>query len=398
MQMNMSLISVGEARAAIVEHAVRLEAVQADLQEAAGFVLADDVHSDTDIPAFPQSSMDGYAIHHAGWKEHGELLLDGVSAAGPSAPRSLSPGHALRIFTGAAVPEGADTVAMQEKSVVEHGKLRINDPGLNRGDNVRPQGAEMKAGDLALPAGTLLTPAAIGFLAGLGKTGVHVHPAPRVSLIVTGNELQDPGKPLQYGQVYESNSQTLRAALRVVQVHHVTEYRAADDLHSLSDTLRQALAASDLVLLTGGISVGDYDFVLRATQACGVEQVFHKIRQRPGKPISFGKKGQVLVFGLPGNPASVLSCFYAYVCLALEQMNGRPSTLRKVRARIATTYRKPAGLTHFLKGKYDGHTVLPLGAQESFRLSSFALANCLIILEEEVTEVAAGEEVEVLMI
>jgi molybdopterin molybdotransferase len=219
-----------------------------------------------------------------------------------------------------------------------------------------------------------------------------------VSLIVTGNELQDPGKPLQYGQVYESNSQTLRAALRVVQVHHVTEYRAADDLHSLSDTLRQALAASDLVLLTGGISVGDYDFVLRATQACGVEQVFHKIRQRPGKPIFFGKKGQVLVFGLPGNPASVLSCFYAYVCLALEQMNGRPSTLRKVRARIATTYRKPAGLTHFLKGKYDGRTVTPLGAQESFRLSSFALANCLIILEEAVTEVEAGEEVEVLMI
>jgi len=394
----MHLISVAEALQSIREHVVRLAPKSVELNEAAGSILAEDIHADVDIPAFPQSSMDGYAIFHEGWKEHGQLELSGVSAAGPSAPTLIKGHQAVRIFTGAAVPEGADTVAIQERSEVEGGKLIIRDPNLNRGDNVRLRGAEMKAGDLALPAGSLLTPAAIGFLAGLGKTHVRVYPDPRVALIVTGNELQEPGKPLQYGQVYESNSQTIRAALRSAGVDRLQVHRVEDDLASLSATLVEAMAGSDLVLLTGGISVGDYDYVLRATQDCGVSQVFHKIRQKPGKPIFFGKKDQVLVFGLPGNPASVLSCFYAYVCLALEVMTGRPFTLHKRKARMAIAYKKPSGLTHFLKGKFDGQTVLPLGAQESFRLSSFALANCLLILEEGVTEVAEGEEVEVLEI
>ena len=192
--MNMNLISVTEALEAIREHVVRLEPRSVDLHDAAGSVLAEDVSADVDIPAFPQSSMDGYAIFYDGWKAHGDLELSGMSAAGPSAEQMIHSHQALRIFTGAAVPEGADTVAIQERSIVEGGKLCIMDDNLGRGDNVRPRGAEMKAGDLALPAGSLLTPAAIGFLAGLGKTRIRIHPDPRVALIVTGNELIAPGQ------------------------------------------------------------------------------------------------------------------------------------------------------------------------------------------------------------
>lgn len=393
--MAVNFIPVEQAKRLIQEHTNSLSPVQLPLQETSGLVSATDIFATVDIPSYPQSSMDGYAISFSGWQKNKTLIVEGESAAGTQEPISLVPGKAVRIFTGAPVPDGADTVVMQEKTKTENGLLIIDDKNLEPGLNVRPKGSEIKAGELALPKHSVLTPAAIGFLAGIGSTGVNVYPSPRISIIITGNELQQPGQPLQYGQVYESNSFALKSALQQLNIHHINILRADDELEILNDTLTSALHQSDAVLLTGGASVGDYDFVLQAGAACGVETVFHKIKQRPGKPLFFGKKENKLVFGLPGNPASVITCFYEYVVPALAQLSNKTFSLQKLNVPMAKSFKKTAGLTHFLKGHYDGKTVTALHAQESYRLSSFANANCLIQVNEEITECKEGEPVEI---
>ncbi|HEU5165839.1 MAG TPA: molybdopterin molybdotransferase MoeA, partial [Chitinophagaceae bacterium] len=244
----------------------------------------------------------------------------------------------------------------------------------------------------------ILSPAAIGFLAGIGITEVKAFPNPSISIIVTGNELQQPGNPLQHGQVFESNSFALKAVLRQLSIDSIQILYASDKPEIVTGSLKKALEQSDVVLLTGGISVGDYDFVLQASTECGVEKLFHKIKQRPGKPLYFGKKGNKLVFGLPGNPSSVLTCFYQYVIPALEKLSKRKIGLQIIKVPLAKAFQKNTGLTHFLKGFYNGKTALPLDAQESFRLSSFAKANCLIQIDEEITSLKEGELVDVYLL
>jgi len=389
------MISVTEARNLIKINSAILEPKSVPIEKATGLILAEDVFAQTDIPSFPQSSMDGYAFSYSGWKEFHQLSISGVMAAGSPEQFRLSPKQAIRIFTGAAVPEGADTVVMQEKTRVIDGHLFIDDQLLEVGANLRPKGAEIISGTLALPKGSKLTPAAIGFLSGIGIAHVIVYPGPTISIIVTGNELQPPGLPIGYGQVYESNSYTLRAALENMHIRNIKIHRAIDSLDILTNVLKAAINESDIVLITGGISVGDFDFVLAATENCSVEKIFHKVRQKPGKPIYFGKKDQKLIFGLPGNPSSVLTCFYEYVMPSLYEMTLSDATLKSIFAPISRNIKKPSGLTQFLKGYYDSESVSPLDAQESFRLSSFARANCLIVLSEEKTEYAKGEIVEV---
>lgn len=389
------MISVAEAKKLIEEHTITLRPVPVSLQEATGKILAEEVYTITDIPAFPQSAMDGYAFLFNEWKKNKELIVEGEIAAGSNEEKTLPPGKAVRIFTGAPVPPGADTVVMREKVKVLSSRLIIEEENVAPGINVRAKGSEIKAGELALEKHSLLSPAAIGFLAGTGITEVKIFPNPAVSIIITGKELQQAGKPLTYGQVYESNSFMLCAALQQLSIDALKVFHSDDDLEILTGILEKALQQSDIVLLTGGISAGDYDFVGRAAASCGVTTVFHKIKQRPGKPLFFGKKGNKLVFGLPGNPASVLTCFYEYVLTSLEILTKRKVGLRALQVPLSKQFRKSASLTHFLKGFYNGTTVSILDAQESYRLSSFAKANCLVIINEEVTECQEGEIVEI---
>lgn len=392
------MISVQEAKKLISENTFSLEPVFLSLKDAAGLILADDVYAKLDIPAFPQSSMDGYAFSFEGWKQNKNLKITGEVAAGSNETSQLAPENAVRIFTGAAVPAGADTVIMQEKGQVENGELKIEDESLKEGNSVRPKGSEIRAGALALEKENILSPAAIGFLAGIGITEVNAYPNPSISIIITGNELQQPGKPLQHGQVYESNSFALKAVLRQLRIENIQVLQATDKPQIVIDTLKKALNQSDVVLLTGGISVGDYDFVLQAATACGVQKLFHKIKQRPGKPLYFGKKENKLVFGLPGNPSSVLTCFYQYVIPALEKLSKRKIDLQTIKAPLAKAFQKNTGLTHFLKGFYNGKIAAPLDAQESYRLSSFAKANCLIQIDEDVSSLNEGELVDVYLL
>lgn len=392
------MISVAEAKNIIRENTGTLVPVKLSLTEAAGLVLADDVFAASPVPPFPQSAMDGYAFSFKQWQINKKLKIAGEAAAGSKEALAIGPAMAARIFTGAVVPSGADTVVMQEKVIVENGELIIQDENIAAGANVRNKGAEIESDALALEKDTVLSPAAIGLLTGVGVTEATVYPDPSITIIVTGNELQQPGKPLQYGQVYESGSVTLTAALQQLNFHKITVVYAEDDPELITAKLKAALQQSDLVLLTGGVSVGDYDFTVQATESCGVQQLFHKIKQRPGKPLYFGKKENKLVFGLPGNPASVLTCFYQYVLLALEKLSWRKVALQMIKAPLVKPFQKAAGLTHFLKAYYDEKTVMPLGAQESFRLSSFAKANCLVQIDEEVTTYKEGESVDVYLL
>lgn len=392
------MISVSEAKKIISESVSFLQPVSLSLQDSAGLILADDVYATADIPAFPQSSMDGYAFSFEGWQLYKKLKITGEVAAGSNESFRLAAGNAVRIFTGAAVPAGADTVIMQEKTRTQDGELIIEDENLTPGNSVRPKGSEIKAGAMALEKENVLSPAAIGFLAGIGITEVKVYPNPSISIIITGNELQEPGKSLAHGQVYESNSFALKAVLKQLHFENVRILYATDKPEIVTDALKNALSQSDVVLLTGGISVGDYDFVLQAATVSGVKKLFHKIKQRPGKPLYFGKIKDKLVFGLPGNPSSVLTCFYQYVIPALEKLSKRKVGLQVLRAPLARSFQKNAGLTHFLKGFYDGKRATPLDAQESFRLSSFAKANSLIQIDEDITSLKEGELVDVYLL
>ncbi len=390
-----TMISVAEAKKIIEENSTSLKPVKLPLLSAAGKILAEDIYASTDIPAFAQSAMDGYAIAFNDWKQHQEFTIDGEMEAGSDKSFVISPGRAVRIFTGAPVPQGADTVVMQEKVSIRNNQLVIEDKLIERGINVRPKGSEVKAGELALAKGSLLSPAAIGFLAGIGIPEVLTIPNPLISIILTGKELQSPGKPLESGQVYDSNSFSLSAVLKQLHFDNVKIFRIGDDLEMLTNLLKKTLEDSDLVLLTGGISVGDYDFVLQAAENCGVKKLFHKIKQRPGKPLYFGLKAKKLVFGLPGNPSSVLTCFYEYVLLALELQTQQTLRLRNLNAPLSHSFSKKTSLTHFLKGFYDGSKVTMLDAQESYRLKSFAKSNCFVVVPESVLECPKGGLMEI---
>src|SRR5690606_19116091 len=305
-----SMVSVSEAEEIIHYYLPKSKKnTGVPIQHALGSALASDVIAQYAIPNFAQSSMDGYAIRHQD-REQALKVADKIPA-GSTIQKTLSPGETMRIFTGAPLPIGADTVFMQEKvQINEGGSIQINDRELQLGDNVRPIGSEVRKGELAMKSGTFLTPAAIGYLAGIGCTHVDIYATPKVVIILTGNELKPLGEPLGFGEVFESNSHQLRSALYQLGIKEMDMVHVPDDVEQLKTTMEKALEDADVVLLVGGVSVGEYDYVTTAAGACGVEQRFHRIRQKPGKPLFFGTKQEKLVFGLPGNPSSALTCFY----------------------------------------------------------------------------------------
>ena len=390
------MISVTQAKEIIEQNKFVLLPKKMSLNKATGLVLAEDVFAIIDIPGYAQSSMDGYAFRFE--DKNKPLHLVGEMAAGTTELLSIKHGECTRIFTGAPLPNGADTVVMQEKIVIENGHIIIKDEQIETGLNVRPKGAEVQKGKLSISKNTLLTPAAIGFLAGIGIAEIAVYPKPKISLLLTGNELVTPGSNLQFGQVYEACSFIYNASLQNIGIENLNIIQVPDSSFKLEQALENALHNSDVVLLTGGVSVGEYDFVVDGASACGVQQIFHKIKQRPGKPMFFGRKENKFVFGLPGNPSSGLVCYYQYVQPFLEAMMGKQSSLKSVTATLTHDYKKGTNLTHFLKGNYQNGKATPLFAQESYRLASFAEANCLIILEEEKDEFKVGDEVEVCLI
>lgn len=389
------MISVDEAKQIIQTTVQPLLPVELTLQQAAGLVLATDIFSPINFPPFHQSSVDGWAFRFNDLQRSLTFDIAGEVAAGSSLSFPDLQQKAVRIFTGAPVPTGADTVVMQEKATATTGRLTISDPDIEQGANVRPAGTDCKMGQLALQAGTVLQPAAIGYLAGLGITSVWVVPAPIITIIVTGNELQAPGSPLQPGKVFESNSFMLVAALNSLHINKVSVVQVGDSLAAITTAIQQALSQSNMVLLTGGVSVGDHDWVVAAAQGAEVAKGFHRVKQRPGKPLFFGFQNDKVVFGLPGNPSSVLTCFWEYVVLAIEQLTGKKNLVKAEWCTLSSDFEKNTALTHFVKAHCQNGVVTPLQAQESYRLSSYAVSNCLLVVQEDCERLSAGSQVEV---
>lgn len=392
------MISVTEARQIITEQHRLLDSTKVPLLNSRGKVLSQDLFAPVALPPFRQSSVDGYALNMGDDVIRSFQLMDGESAAGSSSAVSLKPGQALRIFTGAALPEGADTVVMQEKTIVENNSLFIHDLNLKKGSNVREQGSDLEINQLALPKGTIMNPAAIGFAASLGITEIPVHRSPVVTILITGNELQQQGIPLTGSQVYESNSWSLSAALQQGGVHVINIQRVPDQLEATITLLQNALTSSDMVLITGGVSVGDYDYVVEAAAKAGIKQLFHKVKQRPGKPLYFGTKDHVVVFGLPGNPSSALTSYYLHIAPLIAFMQGLPDPVQEVKAKLQNNVTTPSGLTCYLKGYYDNGKAEAFTGQESYKMKSYSVANCLIEIPEQETTCNAGAELTVYLL
>lgn len=384
------LVSVSQARALIASSLPQIKPSLKELMHSTGLAAAEDIFSPLDIPAFDQSSMDGYAIYAEDIK--GPLAVQGVIAAGDGNPELLQRNHAMRIFTGAPLPAGADTIVMQEKVVVDASGITVTDTDIGIGTHVRKLGSELKKGELVLKKGTVITAPVTGLLASLGISSISVYPRLAVCLIATGNELQMPGQPLERGQVYESNIYFLQAALKPYAENLKSALYVRDDLEAIQEALAGALRDNDMVILTGGVSVGDYDFVRKAADQLGIHCKFHKVKQKPGKPLYFGTRENKIIFGLPGNPASVVSCFYEYVLPAVRYMLHLPQE-ELVTAVLKDNFKKVKGLTQFLKAYFEEGEVEILEAQESYRQRSFAIANCLVALDENRLDYEKGETV-----
>ena len=358
-----------------------------------GLVLAEDVISPINMPPFRQSAMDGYALNIHDDSSYN--IIDEVKAGDGHHP-ILKTGEAVRIFTGSAVPDTANTIIMQEKVTANKNQLQLNNPAKLK-ENIRPKGEQIKEEEIALKKGTKLTPAAIGFLLTLGIIEITVYKKPKIGLVTTGNELIKAGQPLTYGKIYESNSGMLYTGLLSLGFTDTTLYKVKDEYNSTLTILDKVISENDVVLITGGISVGDYDFVGKALLELGTKQIFHKVKQKPGKPLFFGKIKNKPVFALPGNPASALSNFYVYVYPALEKLSGNLNfSINKGTAILRDEYFKKGDRAQFLKAYHKNGEVSILEGQSSAMLHTFAIANAFIYIPGEVTKYSKGDLVTVI--
>lgn len=387
------MLSVSDAARAVIDRVPRLASELVPLEQATGRILAADVVARRALPGFDNSAMDGYAARSA--ELPATLPVAGVVAAGQLDVPALPAGAALRIFTGAPMPAGADTVVIQEDAARDGDRVRL--PASPAGDNVRVVGEDIAVGETALSAGTRLSGWDIGLLAALGITELPVSRAPRVALIATGDELVEVTTPPRPGQLVDSSVHALAALVREAGGTADRLGIARDDLASLADRLDASLGY-DVVITTGGVSVGDRDYVRDALAAAGISLELYKVAMKPGKPFSFGMRGgahPAPVFGLPGNPVSTVVAFELFLRPALLAMQ-RARVVERPRAtvRVAGGYRKQAGRAHYLRARVvrDGEQLIamPHPKQGSAMLSSLVGCNALVVVGAELTELADG--------
>jgi molybdopterin molybdotransferase len=390
------MISVEEAKELVNNNVFPLGVKQVSVVNALDYYLAEAIIAPISVPSFNQSAMDGYAFSFENIDK--KLPIVEEVAAGDIREIEINSNEAVRIFTGSNVPSSCDTVVMQELTEIVDGKLIVKDIGLKLGGNIRTKGSQIKEGSIALEKGTQITAAAVGFLSTLGFTTVKVYESPKVTIIATGDELVKPGNKLKVGQIFESNTFMLQAALNKMNINP-TIVLVKDSKEATQKAISTALTKSDLLLLSGGISVGDYDFVKEALEINSVEEVFYKVKQKPGKPLYFGKTKSCYVFALPGNPAAALTCFYQYVSVAINKMKGsQNSSLSQLNLPIDRELIKKEGRAVFYKAYTDFKTVTILEGQGSDILKSFSLANCFVYVKPEITSVNKNNIVEVQLI
>ncbi len=370
------------------------------LERAVKRVLATHIIAPFNVPPHDNSAVDGFALSAADIPANGsrKLFIEQSIHAGDNANYSLTPGYCFRIMTGARIPVGADTVSMQEH--VESGDgFIIIDNQINAGDNIRRAGEDLAQGETILPAGKYLTAADIGLLASLGLGEINVRRKLRVALASTGNEVFDIGEKPAAGGIYDSNRYSLQAALQSPAIEIINLGIIKDDPKQLHDCLQQASQFADVIISSGGVSVGEADHTKTALQSSG-QINFWKLAIKPGRPMAFGRLGDCLFFGLPGNPVAVMVTYYLFVKPALEQKMGiQPTPIQPtIQAQTLENIRKKPGRTEIVRAVLSQNEqgewqVKTTGKQGSGILRSMSLANCFIVLEHERGSVKAGEKV-----
>lgn len=390
------MTSIEDAKALIKTHTLSPKESKQHIKDSLGFVLSQDVYSPINLPSFHQSAMDGYAISFSTPTTRFKIIAE--VKTGDIQALTIKKGECARIFTGAMIPQGTTAVVMQEKVVANVDEINLEEPPI-KGSNIRLTGEQIKKNQIALNKGTVLNPAGIGFLTALGITDVYVYQKPSISIIVTGNELSRPNEKLEPGKTYESNSQMLASALNASGYTSDNIVWVKDDLKNTTQELELASKKSDVVIVSGGISVGDHDYVEKALQNIGVKEVFYKVNQKPGKPMFFGHNETTLFFGLPGNPSASLICFYHYVLLSLKMMSGFKDVELEKRELISqNNFIKKGSRPQFLKAKTNQSQVQLLEGQSSAMLHTFAQANALVYLPEPQQNVVIGDKITAYML
>ena len=402
-ELNTGLLTVAEAQARILDDVTVVDATESlPVREALDRVLAGDIVSPIDVPSYTNSAMDGYAVRAGDLPAEGmrEFLVPGTSWAGRPYLGPCGPGEAVRIMTGGLMPEGLDTVIMQEHVEIDADNDSVSiGSGHTTGQHVRAAGEDLLTGQTVLTAGKRLTAADIGLLASIGLGEVTVIRRIRVAFFSTGDELRAVGEPLVPGEIYDSNRYTLYGMLKKLNVEIIDMGVIRDQRNLIERAFNDAAAKADAIITSGGVSVGEADFVKDTLEKLG-SMSFWKIAMKPGRPVTFGHINEAVFFGLPGNPVSVMVTFFQFVRTALVKMSGETGTggVYTLRAQTTTALRKRPGRFEFQRGVLEQvaageFTVRSAGAQGSGILRSMSEANCFILLDPDCGSVEAGEQV-----
>lgn len=385
------MVSVEQAKHLLQANLILGKTTFLPLLDSTELVLAADIFSPIDIPSFDNSAMDGYAVCWANENGSRKLKAQSMMRAGDTNRTSIQADEAIRIFTGAPAPTGADTIIPQEYIRVDNGSIHFDWERFEKGANFRKKGAQNRQGDLIAEKGSVISPGMIGLLASVGIAEVPVYAPPKVGLLLTGDELVDVGSPLAFGKIYDANGPILHTYLMQLGIKEIRIEKSKDEPTQLQVTLHKLLAEVDVLIVSGGISVGDYDFVKTGLQNEGVKELFYKVSQKPGKPLWAGRTDTAWVFALPGNPASTLTCFNQYVKPCLEAWMGHTNTFRAQGSfPLQADFSKKGALTFFLKAKLDEGSIEVLPGQESFNLIAYGKANGIAEIPKEVDFLPKG--------
>ena len=395
------MTTFAEARSIILDNISPLGSERVMLNQAVGRLLAEDIIAPWDIPLWDNSAMDGFAVRAADCRPGATLPVTGFLPAGESGTIPLEVGSAIRIMTGAPIPPGADAIIPIEETDPADDRVTLIEP-VKKGQHIRYRGEDVTGGEPVIPAGTLIRPAEISMLASCSRLLVPVHRRPRVAIVSTGDELVEPGEPLAPGQIINSNTLALAAAVQEAGAEPVIIGIARDDLTSHREKLKEGLQA-DLLITSAGVSAGDRDLVRDVLAELGVKQLFWKVDIKPGRPTAFGLKDGKPVFSLPGNPVASLVTFELFVRPALLRMMGHGGVIKPtVSALLQDEVKKKPGRLHFIRVRVekadDGYLIQPSGDQNTGILKTLVHANGLALLPPEGDRFPTGTPLEVILL